>query len=151
MIDIHSHLLFGVDDGPDTLEESVQMLKDAKSQGIDAIILTPHYRHGMFPHRKEQIKTNFEKLKKYSKKYGIQLYLGTEYHVNSRMVEYLESGRCSSLAGTKYVLTEYSYETEYEYIRKMSQELIFNGYTVLSQVLGCDSLNRAPTLCLKVF
>ena len=55
MIDIHTHLLFGVDDGPKTPEESVEMLKSAKAQGIDAMILTPHYRHGMFSYPKEQI------------------------------------------------------------------------------------------------
>ena len=42
MIDIHNHTLYGVDDGPDTIEESIQMLKTAKKQGIDAIILTPN-------------------------------------------------------------------------------------------------------------
>ena len=53
MIDIHSHLLFGVVDGPKTLEESVLMLKEAAGQGVSTIILTPHYRLGMFPYKKE--------------------------------------------------------------------------------------------------
>ena len=48
MIDIHCHLLYGVDDGAKTIEESVAMLEAAKEQGISAMILTPHYRHGMF-------------------------------------------------------------------------------------------------------
>ena len=43
MIDIHCHMLYGVDDGAKSLEESVLMLKDAKKQGVDEIILTPHY------------------------------------------------------------------------------------------------------------
>ena len=41
------HLLYGVDDGSKSLEESVEMLKIAKKQGITGIILTPHLRHGM--------------------------------------------------------------------------------------------------------
>ena len=44
MIDIHTHLLFGVDDGPETIEESIVMLEQAKAQGIDAMILTPHLK-----------------------------------------------------------------------------------------------------------
>mgnify|MGYP000361041669 CR=1 FL=1 len=48
MIDIHCHLLYGVDDGAKTIEESVAMLEAAKEQGISAMILTPHYRHGLF-------------------------------------------------------------------------------------------------------
>ena len=42
MIDIHCHLLYGVDDGAKTIEESVAMLEAAKEQGISAMILTPH-------------------------------------------------------------------------------------------------------------
>ena len=45
MIDIHCHLLYGVDDGPKTIEESVAMLEEARDEGIEAIFLSPHYRH----------------------------------------------------------------------------------------------------------
>ena len=46
MIDIHCHLLYGVDDGAKTIEESVAMLEAAKEQGISAMILTPvSYTH----------------------------------------------------------------------------------------------------------
>ena len=45
MTDIHCHLLFGVDDGPETMEESARMLRYAKEQGIRRIIATPHYSH----------------------------------------------------------------------------------------------------------
>ena len=48
MIDIHTHILYGVDDGADTPEMSQIMLKDAATQGIDKIIFTPHYRPGIF-------------------------------------------------------------------------------------------------------
>ena len=48
MIDIHCHLLYGVDDGPKTIEESVAMLEEARDQYIEAMILTPHYRHGIY-------------------------------------------------------------------------------------------------------
>ena len=43
MIDIHSHLLYGVDDGAKTIEESVDILKNLSLIGYDKIILTPHY------------------------------------------------------------------------------------------------------------
>ena len=92
MIDMHCHLLYGVDDGSPTIEESVKMLVEAKNQGIEKIILTPHYRHGMFAYPKEKIEENFEKLKPYGEKLGIQIYLGTEYHVNSQIVDAFQSG-----------------------------------------------------------
>lgn len=128
MIDIHTHLLFGVDDGPKTMEESIEMLKYAKAQGIDAMILTPHYRHGMFAYPNEKIEENFAKLMGPSEKIGIDLYLGTEHHVNSMILEYIENGRVRTLANTQYVLTEYKHDTEFDYIAKSTRDLLRNGY-----------------------
>lgn len=128
MIDIHTHLLFGVDDGPETIEESVAMLKDAKAQGIDAMILTPHYRHGMFAYPNKAIDENFAQLSKYAEEIGIDLYLGTEHHVNSMIVEYIENGRCRTMAGTNYVLAEYKPDTEFTYIKNSVQDLMRYGY-----------------------
>ncbi len=128
MIDIHCHLLYGVDDGPKTIEESVAMLQEARAQGIEAIILTPHYRHGMFAYPKEMIEEHFELLQQYAQKLGIGLGLGTEYHVNGQIVEAMESGRCRTLAGSHYVLSEYSHATEYGYIYQMTQEMVLHGY-----------------------
>ena len=128
MIDIHTHLLFGVDDGPQTREESIEMLKAAKAQGIDAMILTPHYRHGMFAYPNDKIKENFALLIEPAREIGIQLYLGTEHHVNSMILEYIQSGRVNTLAGTQYVLAEYKHDTEFEYIAKSVRDLLRHGY-----------------------
>ena len=56
------------------------------------------------------------------------LYLGTEFHVNSSIIEYLKEGRCKTLAGTNYVLAEYKYDTEFTYIKSSVQDLILHGY-----------------------
>lgn len=128
MIDIHTHLLFDVDDGAESLQESLAMIKDAKEQGVDAIILTPHYRHGMFPYQKDKIEENFKVLKEEAAPLGVELYLGTEQHVNSMTIEYLETGRCHTLADTNYVLAEYRFETDFKFIKASVQDLIFHGY-----------------------
>lgn len=128
MIDIHCHLLYGVDDGAKTIEESVAMLKDAKEQGIQAMILTPHYRHGMFGYPLDKIDAHFAQLKQYADKLGIQIFLGCEYHVNSQIVQSFDTGRCHTLAGTKFVLAEYSHQSEFTFIHKMTEELLLHGY-----------------------
>lgn len=128
MIDIHCHLLYGVDDGPETIEESIAMLKVAAEQGVTDIVLTPHYRRGMFKFDKEQVIENKAKLEPYAEEIGIHLYLGTEFHVNGAILDYLESGRCLTLSNSEYVLTEYEFDTEYSYIFKTTQELLRHGY-----------------------
>ncbi len=128
MIDIHCHLLYQVDDGAGSLEESAAMLREAKAQGVDEIILTPHYRHGMFSYPTDAIEENYIKLKNYADQLGVRLHLGSEYHVNSHIVEAFDTGRCHTLADGRYVLTEYAYHSEFAYIRQTSQELILHGY-----------------------
>lgn len=148
MIDIHNHALFGVDDGAGTIQDSVAMLQDAQRQGIEAIILTPHYRHGMFAYPMELIKTNFLELNRKAENIGIRLYLGCEYHVNSRIIDYLESERCLTLASSNYVLTEYEFDTEYAYIQKRTGELILAGYLpVIAHIERYDCFRKDPQLC----
>ena len=128
MIDIHCHLLFGVDDGAKTIEESVAMLKRAKSQNVDKLILTPHYRHGMFAHPTQTILQNFKSLQPIAKQLGVEIALGTEYHVNSDILSAITTGRCFSLAGSKYVLCEYSHATPYETMVRMTREILSGGF-----------------------
>lgn len=150
MIDIHNHSLFGVDDGASTLKESVAMIKDAYRQGIDTIIVTPHYRHGMFFYPLDVIESNFAQLMQ-AVGCGIRLYLGCEYHVNGQICESLKSGRCHALAGGRYVLCEYEYETEYSYISEQSRNLLMHGYIpVIAHVERYKCLNNKPQLCEEI-
>ncbi|MGL5778927.1 CpsB/CapC family capsule biosynthesis tyrosine phosphatase, partial [Cetobacterium sp.] len=48
MVDIHTHLLFGVDDGPKTVEESIEMIRDGMKLGFNEFYLTSHYNKGRF-------------------------------------------------------------------------------------------------------
>lgn len=145
MIDIHCHLLYKVDDGSGSPEESVAMLREAAAQGITAIIMTPHYRHGMFPFDLERVVAHYERIKPVAKELGIELYLGTEYHVNSRIIDYLRAGRCLTLAGTHYVLTEYAYGTEYSYIQNMTRDLILQGFLpVIAHAERYECIQKKP-------
>lgn len=128
LVDIHCHLLYGVDDGAKSLEESIKMLDVAVEEGISDVILTPHYRHGMFVYPGDIIRKHFLQLQLESAKRGVNLHLGCEYHVNSRIIEYLEEKRVLSLAGSEYVLTEYAHDSEETYIREMSMQLLCCGY-----------------------
>ena len=128
MIDIHCHLLYGVDDGADTVDMSLAMLQDAASQGITDMILTPHYRKGMFPFDKFTIMANFETILPKAADIGIRLHLGCEYHANADMVTNLKNDRALTLAGTDYVLAEYSHDSTLLQIQNSLDDLLSNGY-----------------------
>lgn len=79
MTDIHSHIIFGVDDGAKSMEESLDMLQAAKESSIDRIIATPHIKSAdadIF-----QIINNYRCLAPVAGNLGIELHLGYEYNV----------------------------------------------------------------------
>ena len=53
MIDIHSHIVFGVDDGPATLQESLNLIGESYRQGVRTIVSTSHRRKGMLNTRRD--------------------------------------------------------------------------------------------------
>ena len=77
MIDIHSHILYGVDDGAKTINDSIRLIDEMVKQGVTKFILTPHRRKGMFEETVEKIEEHFKILKEAVKnRYNdIELYL----------------------------------------------------------------------------
>jgi len=55
MIDLHCHILPGLDDGPENLQESIDMVEKAISQGITHILCTPHHNNGRYENPKESV------------------------------------------------------------------------------------------------
>lgn len=79
MIDVHCHILYGVDDGAADLEESVAMLAAAKKCGIDKIICTPHL-HDKNKFDFDMAERAFCELKPHAERLGIELRMGYEVH-----------------------------------------------------------------------
>ena len=128
MIDIHSHILYGVDDGAPSREVSVEMLREAGRQGVTDIIATPHYRQGMFSYPAAKIFSNYQDLRREAHRVGIRLSLGCEYFVDGDIYENLRKGRVPTLGGTGYVLTEYAPDASGAMIRTYSLGLVRQGY-----------------------
>ena len=109
MIDIHSHLLFGVDDGSRTLEESVHVIKKLSEVGYTDIILTPHYiNDSTYVSTREE---NLDVLKRLKvglirNNVNVNLYLGNEIYIDSEIANLLKNNIISSLNDTKYLLIE---------------------------------------------
>ena len=77
-LDVHCHVLFGVDDGAHTLSESCTMLREAKDAGIGSIVCTPHCRGSHFDY--DKVVRNFDVLSSHAASMGLDLALGFEVH-----------------------------------------------------------------------
>lgn len=110
MYDIHMHLLPGLDDGAATPEMSLDMIRRAKTEGIRAIVATPHSGCAT----PEETAQAFTLLTDAMKKAGMEMpiYLGCEVHCSPRYMDpvlhQLRTGGYATLNGTKFVLTEFS-------------------------------------------
>lgn len=130
MIDIHCHIVPGVDDGARDIKEAMRILQKEYSDGVTAVILTPHYRRGMFETSQEEVEKQYRRLRRMVKQSGLEmrLYRGCEYHTNRKMVEDLHEGKRPTMAGSRYVLTEFSSMHGYEVLRNQLYELVAGGY-----------------------
>lgn len=131
LFDIHCHLLPDVDDGSDSLEETIKMLEMEYEQGVRTIFATPHFRRRMFEPTMTKVMEKYEAVKKEADRIGIELYLGCEYHVNMDMAEVLRKGERPTMAGSPYVLTEFSGAAECDYVRERCFSLLSNGFIPL--------------------
>lgn len=87
MIDLHCHLLAGIDDGPDTLEQSLELARIAVADGVSHAILTPHIHPGRWDNQAEQISRCRDELSTALAANGIALQLG--YAAEVRLGEHL--------------------------------------------------------------
>ena len=130
-IDIHSHILPGLDDGAKNFEMSLQMLRQAEEEHISDIILTPHYkpmRHNLPPDRVKEILRELEE-KKQAAGLSVRLHLGNEIYYSSEVIAALREGKIFTMAGSSYVLVEFNPGEDYTYIRGAAYNLLAEGYS----------------------
>lgn len=131
LTDIHCHILPGVDDGASNKQETLTMLKKAYRDGVRRMIVTPHYRRGMFEPDQEYVRKMYAAVRKKAAQIGnsgIEVYLGCECHRYSGMADDIEKGILPTLAGSRYVLTEFSSLDSFSKIRAIIYELTSAGY-----------------------
>ena len=136
MFDIHSHIIYGVDDGARTLEEAAELVAMDMAEGAEAIIATPHYYLNQ-PTDPEVIRTRLEELRRTLRETGkgsfpdgeqIELYEGNEVLWFESMTEKLQSGEILTLGGTRFTLIEFYPEESYSTILRAVRKVRTAGY-----------------------
>lgn len=116
MIDIHSHILPGIDDGARSLENSVEIVRELASQGVTDIIATPHYvDESIYTSSRIKNLHLLDELKRslQSHSVDVNIYLGNEIYINDKIESLIETGEISTLAGSDYLLVELPMSGEY--------------------------------------
>lgn len=128
--DIHSHIMPGVDDGAQDMEESLAMLRMAKAENVSRIILTPHQKPGRKCVSMRGLKERMELLQENirQQQLAIQVYAGSECLYSHDLAERLEQGKFCTMADSRYVLVEFIPDENWTYIRDGLYQLISHGY-----------------------
>jgi protein-tyrosine phosphatase len=128
--DIHCHILPGVDDGSQNIEESMGMLRIAYENQIRRIIVTPHNKPMHHNADQDKIKELITELaaKMKQEDISILLYPGNELYYCNELVEKLEAQKACTMAESSYVLVEFAPVDSWEYIRNGINNLIMGGY-----------------------
>ncbi|MCD8371006.1 MAG: protein tyrosine phosphatase [Clostridiales bacterium] len=106
MIDVHSHVIPGVDDGSRTMEESIQMLRSLAEQGFTGVIATPHdSRRRPLADLDERVQDLEGEIRRFCPDFSV--WPGQETHYHEGLVERLKRGEAHPLNHTRYVLVEF--------------------------------------------
>jgi protein-tyrosine phosphatase len=107
-IDIHNHLIYGIDDGANSRQEMLEMLKMAISDGIEKIMFTPHFKEKAFENDKSIIDAKKEEMEQLIQEHqlDIEVFFGSEIFVSNHTSHYLNEGRLKTLNDTPYILVE---------------------------------------------
>lgn len=132
-VDIHCHILPGVDDGSQTPEETKAMLQKAWDEGIQIMVATPHYHKQRGKNDIELIKKQLLLTRKLAKEVHpkMQICLGMEIYYGEDVPELLKEGRVVSIRKSRYILVEFSPGDEFQYILNAVRKLQMSCHTVI--------------------
>ncbi len=146
-VDMHCHILPGIDDGARDLDMSRQMLRLEAREGTDTIIFTPHFKPDHHNASPETICLMTERMQKIADDEGLKLnlYPGNEILYFSDVPELLMQGEVLTLAGSDQALIEFYPFEPYEMIRAGLYEVLAAGFTpVLAHVERYVDLVKKP-------
>ncbi len=110
-VDIHSHLIPGIDDGVKTVQESIDILRYFSKLGFSKVITTPHIMGDFYKNTPDIIKSGLEVVKEALKKEDFKIIIdaAAEYYLDEYFMKNLKSGKALMTLGDSYLLFELPY------------------------------------------
>ncbi|MBM7556932.1 tyrosine-protein phosphatase [Halanaerobacter jeridensis] len=130
MIDLHTHILPGVDDGVDSKEEAAAVARDAVEQGGEKIVATPHYLADSGKLSVDEIKDRVQELQQYLEQQGIEIEIlpGMEIYLTQDLGKKAKEGKLMGLNDSKYLLIELPMNNVPQYTENVLHDLRVLGY-----------------------
>ena len=128
--DIHSHILFNIDDGSKSLEESINIIKQDIEIGIKNIVVTPHYiENSKYTSNNNEKNQILKQLKTELKNRNIKanLYIGNEVYICDNLEELLNNKEISAINNSKYLLIELPLHNKIKNVTEIIYELKIKG------------------------
>ncbi len=131
-VDLHSHLIPGIDDGSGSMEESLNLLKGMEALGYEKVITTPHIMFDAYKNTPKIINDGLNSLREAAKSEGINVEIeaAAEYYLDEGFYDHLQSAEVMSIKG-KYLLFETSYVSKPLQLEEMIFEIGTTGYIPL--------------------
>lgn len=131
--DVHSHLIPAIDDGVQSMEESLEVLREMEGLGYQKVITTPHTMLGSFDNTPEIIYSGLEQVRAAIKKeeINIQLEAATEYFLDESFIQRLENDEQLMTFGDNHVLVETSFLNAPPQLKDASFQLTLKGYKMV--------------------
>lgn len=151
MIDIHSHILPGVDDGADDYEQSLKMVAEAYQQGITGIVATPHFRGR--DQKRELIKTRLQKLQTKVEAAGlpVDIFPGAEITIRSDLAHRLSQDKLIFLNQGSYLLLELPFDRIPDYTEDLFYDLgVMDCRIIIAHPERCQPILENPELLLSL-
>ncbi|MFN8357960.1 MAG: CpsB/CapC family capsule biosynthesis tyrosine phosphatase [Spirosomataceae bacterium] len=145
-VDVHAHVLPGLDDGPDTLEEALRVVDGLASQGVQKIIATPHIMGNYYRNTSELIENQANVLRQAIRQRAIPITLecAAEYYLDEQMMECLHrKDTLLTFGKANYLLFETPFIQEPSELQEAIQLMVQQGYRpVLAHPERCLYLQR---------
>ena len=118
MIDVHSHIIPNVDDGARSVEETFNILKEAKAVGFTDVILTSHFLLNYYETDAQELIFWKDKLQEVLDQRGpnIKLHSGMEIYISNQMEELMQKNKLLTLANSRYMLIELPIASNVQYL-----------------------------------
>ena len=153
LVDLHNHVLPGIDDGPSTELEAILLIQNAAKNGVTHIVATPHHRNGRYDQNISEIRNSIHILNVLIQEREIPVTIlpGMEVHLHGELMEELGTEMLTLADSHKYVLIEFPAHLIPQFTDSIFYELQLKGYIpVIAHVEKNTEIRRYPKKLLDL-